>query len=151
MEISSVLFFSKVSGSAQMMETFPTKQRLQHFEPHWYGEASLWISHDRLLSSLMTDFTFKRWLFVNRFATTVEHSFVPILLHFGAKSVMWAHWAFAKATYHHSWLIFIAIYLSISFLFQYIEEKYQNGLHRMFLTLALELWTETLKDGLEDF
>ena len=51
MEISSVLFFSKVSGSAQMMETFLTKQRLQHFEPHWYGEAFLWISHDRWLSS----------------------------------------------------------------------------------------------------
>ena len=41
----------------------------------------------------------------------VEHSFVPILLHFGAQSVIWAHWAFAKATYHHSWLIFNATYL----------------------------------------
>ena len=50
MEISSVLLFSKVSGSAQMMETISEKHRSQRFEPHWYGEAFLRISHDRLLS-----------------------------------------------------------------------------------------------------
>ena len=48
--MSSVLLFSKVSGSGQMMETFSDKQRLQYFEPDCYGEAFLWISHDRLLS-----------------------------------------------------------------------------------------------------
>ena len=50
LEINSVILFSKVSGSAQIMETFSDKQRSQRFEPHWYGEAFLWISHDRLLS-----------------------------------------------------------------------------------------------------
>ena len=50
LEISLVLLFSKVSKSAQMMETFSNKHRLQHFEPQWYGEAFLWISHDRLSS-----------------------------------------------------------------------------------------------------
>ena len=51
-EINSILLFSKVSGSAQMIETFPDKLRSQRFEPHWYGEAFLWISHDRFLSKL---------------------------------------------------------------------------------------------------
>ena len=50
LEISSILFFSKVSWSAEMMETFSDKHRSQRFEPHWYGEVFLWISHDRLLS-----------------------------------------------------------------------------------------------------
>ena len=48
LEISSVLLFNKVSGSAQMMEAFSDKHRLQGFEPHWYGEAFLQIFHDRL-------------------------------------------------------------------------------------------------------
>ena len=52
LQTSWVLLFSKVSGSAQTMETFSGKQRSQRFEPHWYGEAFLWISHDRLLSRL---------------------------------------------------------------------------------------------------
>ena len=34
LEISSVLLFNKVSGSAQMMETFLDKHRSQCFEPH---------------------------------------------------------------------------------------------------------------------
>ena len=33
-------------GSAQMMETFSDKHKSQRFEPHWYSEAFLWISHD---------------------------------------------------------------------------------------------------------
>ena len=43
-------FSSQVSGPAQMMETFSDKHRSQRFELHWYGEAFLWIYHDRLLS-----------------------------------------------------------------------------------------------------
>ena len=39
-----------MSGSAQMMETFSDNHRSQALEPQWYGEAFLWISHDRLLS-----------------------------------------------------------------------------------------------------
>ena len=50
LEISSVLLLSKVSGSTQMIETFSNTHRSQCFEPHWYDEAFLWISHDRLLS-----------------------------------------------------------------------------------------------------
>ena len=50
METSLVLLFSKVSGSTQMVETFSDKQRLQHFEPYWYGEAFFWMFHDMLLS-----------------------------------------------------------------------------------------------------
>ena len=58
LEISSVLLFRKVSGSAQMMENFSGKQRSQRFESHWCDEAFLWISCDRLLS---WSFTFHTW------------------------------------------------------------------------------------------
>ena len=50
MEIGPVLLFNKASGSAKMMDTFSDKHRFQCFEPHWYGEAFLWIFHDRLIS-----------------------------------------------------------------------------------------------------
>ena len=43
LQISSVHVFRKVSESAQMIETFSNKHRLQSFEPHWNSEAFLWI------------------------------------------------------------------------------------------------------------
>ena len=34
---------NRVSGSAQIMETFSNKHRPLRFEPHLYGEIFLWI------------------------------------------------------------------------------------------------------------
>ena len=51
LEIGSVILLNRVSGLAQIMETFSNQHKSQRFEPHWYGEAFLLrISNDRLLS-----------------------------------------------------------------------------------------------------
>ena len=83
LEISSVLLFSKVSGSAKMMETFSGKQRSQRFEPHWYGEA---LSYRNRFLDVIFNLATKNTLLFKRLTTHHSTSTLFLTTHLQSSS-----------------------------------------------------------------
>ena len=121
LEISLVLLFSKVSRSAQMMETFSDKHRLQRFEPCWYGETFLLISHDRLLSR---PWPFKfHTVLITQYHSCI-HGVWKIL--YGCHTVFWTPlqkfhskqsccWMFGFDLLLHLWLLSFVLFSTLQF------------------------------------